>query len=523
MDKVAFIGDDAEKLMHTMTYDCFGTPFNQTAFDLVHFNTQEKFVTDYNARPMEWYAAIGDVVVSDAEDKKSVFTIFHNETMKNGRYVPNYDEDTLEKKDPSFVFVPVLTARGAALNYGDNRLADLQYRTQFALSKIVQGKWNSSENPYDSLLFSHGITAKTHPFKKPQCDGVGCAMKFIMPQLICWIFMITMQSMLTSLGLEKERSIKESLLLSGMSQTSYFGSWFLSKTVDAIPPALVWTAGAYALQCIEYQSFLPVLLVTFCYALQMICFSLFMQTMFKTSSAMFMASLLLLLVFSLCYYPIRLLGFDKDPSVVDHEALTITFLLPAVSICHYYWELVEAEGMKVMLDYNDPTNYVVRAIWMQVVSCVFWFLLFMYFEQIMPQAHGPAHQDHPLFCFRCKSTKSDKIADCGQGPVGGNDDDDVEMTATKNDDEENDTEKDSNKKKINRSQYRGISVRNLVKEFTVSAAAAKEGMKGKEKKNGTEETKDDMKETTLRAIDGLNCDFAQGTITAVLGHNVSFP
>ena len=147
----------------------------------------------------------------------------------------------------------------------------------------------------------------------------------------------------------------------------------------------------------------------------------------------------------------------------------------------------------------------------------------MYFEQIMPQAHGPAHQDHPLFCFRCKSTKSDKIADCGQGPVGGNDDDDVEMTATKNDDEENDTEKDSNKKKINRSQYRGISVRNLVKEFTVSAAAAKEGMKGKEKKNGTEETKDDMKETTLRAIDGLNCDFAQGTITAVLGHNVSFP
>ena len=226
------------------------------------------------------------------------------------------------------------------------------------MEKIVSNKWNSAEHPSATLLMSHSIVAKTHPFDKPQCDGVGCAMKYIMPQIICWIFMITLQSLLTSLGQEKERSIKESLLLSGMSQTSYFGSWFVSKALDTILPALVWTVGAYALQCIEHQLFLPVFLVTFCYGLQMICFALFTQTFFKTSQSMFMASLLLLLVFSLCYYPIRLLGFDKDPSVVNHEALTITFLLPAVSICHYYWELVEAEGMKVMLDYNDPNNMV---------------------------------------------------------------------------------------------------------------------------------------------------------------------
>ena len=70
----------------------------------------------------------------------------------------------------------------------DNRLADLQYRTQFALTKIVSNQWNSTLNPYNSLLFSHDITAKTHPFEKPQCDGVGCAMKYIIPQIIVWIY-----------------------------------------------------------------------------------------------------------------------------------------------------------------------------------------------------------------------------------------------------------------------------------------------------------------------------------------------
>ena len=125
MNKVAYVGEHSEKLMHSMSYDCFGMPFNQTAFDLVHFDTNEEFRADYEKRPMEWFASIGNVKLGSTSSKtmkKSSFTIFHNETMSGGRYVPNYDEDTLQKKDPSFIFVPVLTARGASLNYGDNRL-----------------------------------------------------------------------------------------------------------------------------------------------------------------------------------------------------------------------------------------------------------------------------------------------------------------------------------------------------------------------------------------------------------------
>ena len=93
-----------------------------------------------------------------------------------------------------------------------------------------------------------------------------------------------------------------------------------------------------------------------------------------------------LLLVSLCYYPIRLLGIDKEGA--DLDALTVTFLLPSVPICHYYWELVEAEGMSITLDYSD--KLVSRSIWMQPVSALLWLLLFAYLEQVLPQALAAA-------------------------------------------------------------------------------------------------------------------------------------
>ena len=239
------------------------------------------------------------------------------------------------------------------------------------------------------------LSTSAFPFEKPTCDGSGCVMMYIMPQLIAWVFMVTLQALLTALGREKERSIKESLLLSGMSQWAYFASWFCSKLIDAIPPCIVWVGGAYALGCIEHQYFLPVLAVTYLYAVQIIAFSLTVQTFFKTQQSMFMGSLLCLLVLSLCYYPIRLLGIDKEGH--DLDALSVTFLLPSVPICHFYWELVEAEGMSILIDYSD--KLVSRSIWMQPVSALLWLVIFAYLEQVLPQAHGSAHQSSPCFCL----------------------------------------------------------------------------------------------------------------------------
>ena len=167
---------------------------------------------------------------------------------------------------------------------------------------------------------------------------------------------------------------------------------------------------------------------------------------------------------------------------------------------------------------------------MQLVSCVFWLLLFVYFEQIMPQAHGPAHQDHPLFCFGCKSSDKKKkkstasatvdseVGEVGEG--GDGKDKEVEMTATNGATET-----------ATRSNF-GISVRDLVMEFTVSAETATKAAEVQQKKKKKGLNDDDAagvagetisttetKSKTLRAVDGLTVEFAGGTITAVLGHN----
>ena len=140
------------------------------------------------------------------------------------------------------------------------------------------------------------------------------------------------------------------------------------------------------------------LAVTYLYAVQIIAFSLTVQTFFKTQQSMFMGSLLCLLVLSLCYYPIRLLGIDKEGH--DLDALSVTFLMPSVPICHFYWELVEAEGMSILIDYSD--KLVSRSIWMQPVSALLWLVIFAYLEQVLPPSPWTGTSVQPMLLFMLK-------------------------------------------------------------------------------------------------------------------------
>jgi hypothetical protein len=279
-----------------------------------------------------------------------------------------------------------------------------------------------------------------------------------------------------------------------MTQPAYFGSWCISKMVDAMPAAIVWTAGLFLFQCVKYQYFLPMLLITYLYAAQLIAFALWVQTQFRTSEGMFFASLLAIFACSLAYYPVRLLGIDKG---ANEDAIALSFLIPSVPLCHYYWELIDAEGMKIPFDYNDGLT--IRSIYMQLIATIFWLLLFAYCEQVMPQAHGPPLRKH---CWCCRG---------GRGKRAAVFDDKVDVGA----------------------ENSGIVVTNLVREFTVSAgelaekakkAKAKEEKKKKKDKEAGKEAVKGAKlpkpSKIMRAVDGLNITFPKGEITVVRGCNV---
>ena len=196
----------------------------------------------------------------------------------------------------------------------------------------------------------------------------------------------------------------------------------------------------------------------------------------NTGMQMFVAGASIMMVFGFAYYPIRLLGIDKylEGNVDDWplEASNLFFLFPPIAIAHIFWQLQEADSIGVQLATDE--DLVMNAIYMMLLSTPIWAFVTFYFEQIMPQAHGPAIESSKMFFLESKwwkksfSSNGARVeesqgVDCEAG--GG-----------------------------------GVKIDNLVKVF----------------KTGTDEKN---KNKELRAIDGLTVNFPNNEVTAVLGHN----
>ena len=426
----------AQSLMTKLAVACGST------FSMVKgFKTVDDFETAYNKDPANYYACL-----KFDDSSPSEFTVLYNETLTEGRFLPNLDEATYEFKSPPLTYVPALTTRGRVMAMGDNRLADFTSRVQLVVGNV--------SGVYDS------INLRAFPFEKPTCDGAGCVMKFMWPQMIISAFFITAQSFLVRVGGEKEKGIKEALYLSGTSQLAYWGSWFALKIIDLVVPVVFFTTLLYASFVWTHQYYFVVLAITFLYAVSFIVHVAFVQAFCKTGMQMFFCGVMMLFVFSAIYYPIRLLGIDKG---WDESAVTPFFLFPPIAIGHIFWEFQEADSIGIPLSFEN-NGILVNAVWMMAVDIFFWGILGLYFEQIMPQAHGPAFESNPLFFLSSAWWGRKKSLD---------------MKVLEG--------------------VKGVEIKNLVKEF---------------------DSKDDKgKKIKLRAVDDLSVSFKSGQVTAVLGHN----
>ena len=107
-----------------------------------------------------------------------------------------------------------------------------------------------------------------------------------------------------------------------------------------------------------------------------------------------MAGLMLLFIGSALYYPVRLLGIDKGWSI---DAANACFLMPTVAISHLFYEFADYEGRRQQLT-TENNPLIQGSLYMMAISCVFWGVIAFYFEQTMPQSHGPAFEE-PGFIF----------------------------------------------------------------------------------------------------------------------------
>merc|ERR1711871_810888 len=211
------------------------------------------------------------------------------------------------------------------------------------------------------------------------------------------------------------------------------------------------------------QYFFVVLGISFLFAVSFIVHVSSIQAFCKTGMEMFYSGMTILFLVTAIYYPVRLLGIDKGWAT---GSVTAWFLFPSIAVSHLFWELQEADSIGIPLSFDDPL--IQNALWMMAVDILVWGALGLYFEQIMPQAHGPALESNPLFFLNSKWCTNAK-------PETTEEKDLVLGTGS------------------------GVEIQNLVKEFDSKDS------KGKKIK--------------LRAVDDLSVSFKSGQVTAVLGHN----
>ena len=418
------------------------------------FNSISDFEVEYLKKPENIYA-----MLYFDETKANTFSIYHNESLTAGRYLPNMDETTLKMKDPPLAYVPALTTRGTVLAFGDNRLADLASKAQHAVVGSPR-------------MIPDAIHLKPFPFDKARCDGIGCVMKYTWPSLIGSVFFITIQSFLTRVGQEKERGIKEALYVAGTSQWAYWASWLTAKSFDMIFPSLIFSVLLFATEIFIKQNFAFIFFSCYLFGIASLVQMIFVQALLKTGQQIMMAGVMLLVLGSAIYYPVRLLGIDKGWS---DDAANACFLFPPVAISHIFWELADHEGRKIELDVSK-NPLIGSALWMMAISIVFWGFIGFYFEQIMPQNHGPALEQWN-FIFSGKYWK-------------------YFFCSGKKDEAKNNLQKYS---PGDEEYFDGVRIQQLVKEFNV-----------KDEKG---------KASILRAVDNLTVDFHAGQVAAVLGHN----
>ena len=209
MGQTAFVpssSDTARNYMISLGASCGVTDPDVALTFYQGFETRSDYELAYLENPATYYACVDFTSIVDSSNSKD-FTLLYNETLTEGRYVPNVDLVTNELISPPLVYMPAVTESSSIMAFGDNRLVDLASRLQLI---------TNSQSPRDSIV------PRPFPFSKPECEGAGCVVKFAWPQLAASVFFVTIQSFFTKLGQEKERGIKEALYLAGTSQSAYW-------------------------------------------------------------------------------------------------------------------------------------------------------------------------------------------------------------------------------------------------------------------------------------------------------------
>ena len=222
------------------------------------------------------------------------------------------------------------------------------------------------------------------------------AIIFLLPLLIVYL---RQTSVMLS---EKEKKIRETMSIMGMSLPVYYVTWFIRYFVTCLVIHLIGSAIISA--TLPNVSFFIPLVVFLLFDLVLIVQSFFIQTFFTRAKL----GVVIALLFFLVQYIISFISSNSDnPTLGVNTALSI---IPHVALILSFETMFYAESVKVGASFTQTlNNYTISTC---VVSCIInvvvYLFLTWYLEQVFPNEFGSKR--HPLFCCFGKNKVSSEYS-----------------------------------------------------------------------------------------------------------------
>ncbi|KAL3853548.1 hypothetical protein ACJMK2_017083 [Sinanodonta woodiana] len=348
---------------------------------------------------------------------------------------------------------------------------------QYILDKTIIEQLNGSAN----FTKDFDVMLKRMPYPAYTDDPIVAILQSNLPLFIVISFLLNALQISKNIAYEKEKLLKESMKMMGLSTAIYWLSWFVKCLIYLAVAMFFYTL----LLSVKFSEKGKVLTFTdptlfyvflFCYGLSVVAFSFMVSTFFKkANTASMTAGILFFLTFCMFYI------LDRYYSTMTKSQKLAACLMSNIAMAFGVKAIAIYEGIgsgAQWSNFNEPgvvdDNFTLQlAIVMLLVDSAIYMIVAMYVDNVNPGEFGIAQPFYFPFLpsYWCsKKTDQRVCSNCDTG----NDPEYFERDPT--------------------DMKRGISIKNLRKEF------------------GSVENR------TL-AVNGMSLNMYEGQITSLLGHN----
>eukprot|EP00397_Hematodinium_sp_SG-2012_P002024 GEMP01002030.1.p1 GENE.GEMP01002030.1~~GEMP01002030.1.p1 ORF type:complete len:1565 (+),score=337.85 GEMP01002030.1:37-4731(+) len=411
-----------------------------TAPTFIKHETVKEMLDEYSANPAKTFAAI--------EFDANSIVISFNRSLTHG-FLDNDGQAELKFKKNE-IFPP------AAL-FINNGIADLRLAVQQLLIND-----NAALVDLNNPKLEAGLN-----FIKPQktCEGVGCILKYVFPALLGATFFISLQIMVISIGTEKGSGFFDSLGFTGLHKGPYWIATLLARMPILFLPTLFMVGGLYATLVLKESNPLIVFIAIYLIGLHSTATGIIIGSVVSSCAQAMGLGMAMLIISQGLFYVVEFFYIQKGAS---RAGVIATFLAPGVATGRFGWELASLEGAGDGMQWDNLGEYTGATFYMLIVTTVFYLLLSIYFDYVIPREGAPQTQSNPFFFLTRSFWFTSHTLDIDQ--------------------------------------HAGVLARGVEKFFQVPDVKTKNifGMK---------------KNKTLKAVDGIDMDLNRGEILVLLGHN----